>query len=78
MVRGNYDVDLKMQRLDYSTNTWIDFLRSSKSFQFTEGFELFVEECPELPEINNLRINLKGIRTDENGYFEVFIPSGNY
>jgi hypothetical protein len=54
------------------TDTTITRSNNQYSFGFNERIRIV--ECPEYPELENVDVSLEGIVTNQNGYFNVFIP----
>lgn len=59
-------------------NNWTVYTRSGNNYPFDRSHHIIISNCPSYPELNNLRIELDGLYTNSQGYYNVFIPSGSY
>jgi len=81
VVTGGFTLTL---HLDYVMinrkidNNWTVYTRSGNNYPFDSHHYIVISDCPGHPELNNLRIELDGLQTNSQGYYTVFIPSGNY
>lgn len=61
--------------LDPQTGTWIYTERSGANYTFSAAESVVIDHSDEYPHLVGVSVNLNGVTTDADGYFEVFIPA---
>lgn len=53
---------------------WVYTERSGANYTFSSAESVVIDHSDEYPQLVGVEVNLNGITTDSEGYFEVFIP----
>ena len=81
VVTGGFNLTLQLDYVMINrkiNNNWTVYTRNGNNYTFNSQHYIIISNCPSNPELNNLRIELDGLQTNSQGYYTVFIPSGNY